>query len=248
MLGAPGGPGTDSAAIYSDDSQPPTTDISWGNFDLLNLDALEFDDGTANQNYTQNVIGDEITLTNSDAAKASNFVVKSALNDVNGASRIIAESFGGVRGSISAWDNGGVLINSNPFANGLHLTLSAAKKVSVFIDRIEIKDKLQAKDAFITANSTVDVTADDQVVSVASTSFITLTSDSATQTDRSFTLSTTSIDTGHRVTIVYTDTQNCEILDSGNMKVAGTWACSEDASIQFVFDGTDWIELSRAAP
>lgn len=93
--------------------------------------------------------------------------------------------------------------------------------------------------------TTVAVTADNQAVSAAGFGVILLTSDNATATNRTFTLTASAI-AGHRVTLVLDDTDAVELVDTGIQKLNGNWIpLARYASIELVSDGTNWIETSR---
>lgn len=92
----------------------------------------------------------------------------------------------------------------------------------------------------------VALTADNQAVSAVGTGFIQLTSDNATATNRTFTLTASPI-VGHTVTLESTDGTNlCEIADTGIQKLAGTWTCAQYDTLTLISDGTNWLEVTRA--
>lgn len=88
------------------------------------------------------------------------------------------------------------------------------------------------------------LSADDTVIR-PQTSFYVIDSDSVTAADRTFTLDTT-VPQGTEVTFVWSGNAG-ELLDTGNQKLSADWTPDGDDSITLIFDGTDWIELSRSA-
>ena len=77
-----------------------------------------------------------------------------------------------------------------------------------------------------------------------------LTSDSATATDRTFTLHD-GAKMGHQLTIVFeSSSYACELASSGNVKLANgiTWlANAAYDSLQLQWNGTYWVELGRSS-
>lgn len=91
----------------------------------------------------------------------------------------------------------------------------------------------------------VALTADNQAVTATGTGFIQLTSDNSTATNRTFTLTASSL-VGHTVTLESTDATNvCELADTATQQIAGTWTCAQYDTITLISDGTRWIEIGR---
>jgi len=91
----------------------------------------------------------------------------------------------------------------------------------------------------------VALTADNQAVTATGVGVILLTSDDATATARTFTLTASTL-VGHTVTLVWDDTDAGELADSGTQKLNGIWTpLARYAILVLVSDGTNWIETSR---
>jgi len=99
--------------------------------------------------------------------------------------------------------------------------------------------------------STVSLTADNQVVSAADRSFISLSSDDGTASNRTFVL-TQSTSAGQVLTIEWTGTNAGELVDdsaqsgAGNHRLSATWTPTQHDTISFISNGTDWLETSRS--
>ncbi len=92
----------------------------------------------------------------------------------------------------------------------------------------------------------VALTADNQAVSPVGTGFIQLTSDNATATNRTFTLTASAL-VGHTITLESTDATNvCEIADTSLQQLSATWTCAQYDTLTLISDGTRWIEVTRA--
>lgn len=92
--------------------------------------------------------------------------------------------------------------------------------------------------------STVSLTADNQAVTVGNSSFIVLSSNNATSTNRTFTLSN-GLQNGQVLTILLT-TNNAELADSGNCALASTFAMNSNDTISLIWNGSTWYETSRS--
>lgn len=96
-------------------------------------------------------------------------------------------------------------------------------------------------------SSATELTADDQALSVASKALIFLTSDDGTAANRTFTL--TGGEAGQVVTLYWNDTDEGELADTGTTLLTAAWAPTNvGESLVLVFDGTNYTEISRAAP
>ena len=92
----------------------------------------------------------------------------------------------------------------------------------------------------------VNLLADNTAVATTNRFLITLSSDSTTATDRTFTLATGV--TGQTLKIVWTHATNRgEMADTGIQKLSAAWSPDQDDTISLVFDGTNWYETSRSA-
>lgn len=99
-----------------------------------------------------------------------------------------------------------------------------------------------------TAGSTVALTADNQSVTTNTTSFILLTSDNVTATNRTFVLSDGN-NSGQRLTLMWNDATNAgELADTGNCKLSAIWTLSGNQyyTLNLIWDGTNWVEIGRS--
>ena len=87
--------------------------------------------------------------------------------------------------------------------------------------------------------------ADDQVVSTAEQTFIKLSSNVAQPASRTFTL-TDGDYTGHLI-IIEIIAGSAELPETGNMKIQGTWRPNAFDAITLIWDGTYWVQTSRAS-
>lgn len=87
--------------------------------------------------------------------------------------------------------------------------------------------------------------ADNTIVDVSAASLLRLSSDSATATTRTFTL--TAPTNGYtKLTILFMSaTNSCELLSTGNAKLQSTWTPLQYESLFLQWDGTFWVEISR---
>lgn len=98
----------------------------------------------------------------------------------------------------------------------------------------------------------VNLTADNQVITVGNRSFIRITSDSATATDRTFVL-TQGTRNGHILVLQWNDATNLgELVDDaannggGNIRLSATWLPTQYDTLTLISTGTDWIEIGRS--
>ena len=112
---------------------------------------------------------------------------------------------------------------------------------------------LDVAKGFGTRDETVtQFTADNTTVTVGNRSYLKVSSNNATATNRTFIL--TQGVAGQRLVIqnVSTGTNKVELIDDsaqsggGNHRLASTWASDQYDTIELIFDGTDWIEISRS--
>jgi hypothetical protein len=92
----------------------------------------------------------------------------------------------------------------------------------------------------------VSLTADDTAITVQGKKFILLSSDSGTAADRTFTLTTASVNSGHSMTLCWSGANAGEMLDTGNQKLSSAWTPTDDDCLELIFDGTDWLETNRS--
>lgn len=97
-------------------------------------------------------------------------------------------------------------------------------------------------------SKTVDITADDQAVTVNDKSYVKFTSDSATSTSRTIVLGDGGME-GQVLTLQWAEdaaTGAGEIADGTNTQLAGTWTPDINDTLSLIWDGTDWIETARS--
>ena len=94
-------------------------------------------------------------------------------------------------------------------------------------------------------SSTVSLIGDNQAVTVGNSSFIILSSNNTTATNRTFTLSS-GLQSGQVLTILLT-TNNAELADSGNCALASTFSMNSNDTISLIWNGSTWYETSRSA-
>lgn len=106
-------------------------------------------------------------------------------------------------------------------------------------------------DTYLAGKSkTVAVAGDDQAVTATGVGMILLTSDSATATDRTITLTASAL-VGHKVTLMLNDTSTdlVELEDTGIQKLNGGWLpATRYETLTLLSDGTNWNEVSRSVP
>ena len=96
----------------------------------------------------------------------------------------------------------------------------------------------------------VTITGDNQAVTVGNVSYIRLTSTSNTSNQRTFTLSN-GLQQGQILILEWTgNPREGELADGGNCRLSTTWPATTnqvDDTITLIWDGTNWVELSRVA-
>jgi hypothetical protein len=96
----------------------------------------------------------------------------------------------------------------------------------------------------IRPSTTVNLTADGQAVTVGNASFLVLSSNNATATSRTFTLSN-GLQNGQILVILLT-LNSAELVDSGNCALASTFAMSVNDTITLIWNGSSWYETARS--
>jgi hypothetical protein len=99
----------------------------------------------------------------------------------------------------------------------------------------------------------VALTADDQIVTTIGRGHIALSSDDAVAANRTFVLSAGVA--GQRLLLEWVGANAGELIDdsansdSGNVRLsgAGNWTPLEHDVLSLLFNGTDWLEVSRAS-
>lgn len=96
----------------------------------------------------------------------------------------------------------------------------------------------------IRPSTTVSLTADNQAVTVGNSSFLVLSSNNATATNRTFTLSS-GLQSGQVLVILLT-LNGAELTDSGNCNLASTYAMGVGDTISLIWNGSTWYETGRS--
>ena len=92
--------------------------------------------------------------------------------------------------------------------------------------------------------STINLTADNQAITVGNALFIQLFSNNATATNRTFTLSN-GLQAG-QILIIVLVLNKAELLDSGNCNLASTYAINVGGTISLIWNGSTCYETSRS--
>lgn len=97
--------------------------------------------------------------------------------------------------------------------------------------------------------ASVELTADDQAVTVASLGMITLTSDDGTAANRTFTLAAGG-EAGQVLILYWNDADEGQLADTGTvLLVGGAWEpTAVGQTLVLINDGTNWTEISRSTP
>jgi hypothetical protein len=101
-------------------------------------------------------------------------------------------------------------------------------------------------ESVITKKTDTNLTADDTVIDPINKTFLLMSSDDGTASNRTFTISTTSVEDGHRITLCWSGANAGELLDAGNHKLSAAWTPTDDDCLELIFDGTDWLETNRS--
>lgn len=96
-------------------------------------------------------------------------------------------------------------------------------------------------------STAVSLTADNQAVTPGAASRIQLSSDNPTATNRTFTLSATGAITGQIYVIIAPAANACEIADTGIQMLSAAWSPDANDTLTLLFNGTNFIELTRSA-
>jgi hypothetical protein len=104
-----------------------------------------------------------------------------------------------------------------------------------------------------TEPTTVNLTGDNQIVTVGNSSFIKLSSNNATATNRTFCL--TAGTTG-QILVLEVILNKAELQNNANpcggagttpLIAAATWTPDASDIMELIYDGTNWLQISRAA-
>lgn len=153
----------------------------------------------------------------------------------------------GIRNQITS-GSGKWFIYSSGSAASAHDGLFSFGKITAPSVAVDIDGGLSIN----SSGSVVNLTADNQVVTVGDRSYIRLSSNNATATNRTFVLTRSTRD-GHVLVLEWTGTNAGELVDDsaqnggGNHRLAGTWTPTQYDTLTLISNGTDWCEISRAA-
>jgi hypothetical protein len=142
---------------------------------------------------------------------------------------------------VSAW--GGTLTFEGATADAYETSIAITDPTA---DRTITVPNASGTVTLAQASTTTALTADNQAVTPGSNTRLQLTSDDATATNRTFTLSATGAITGQIYILIGPATNQCEIADTGIQVLSATWSPTTGDSLTLLFDGTSFIELARA--
>lgn len=93
----------------------------------------------------------------------------------------------------------------------------------------------------------VAITADDTSIVVGKESMIELTSNSASASARTFTLSNSPLGAGHELFLYFASgsSYTAQLADSGTMKLISVWEPLQYDWLHLISDGTNWNEVGR---
>lgn len=132
---------------------------------------------------------------------------------------------------------GGDCVNSSQPCGGVVL-YGGRSTGSAADGTVEVDGVLELKETIIA------LTADDQNMD-PDTSYIGFTSDNATSTLRTFTISLNA-QKGAILTLCQTSANASELLDSGNVNIAGTMTFGQGDCISLISNGSIWFETARS--
>lgn len=144
---------------------------------------------------------------------------------------------------LSAWGGSLIMPSRTPFNPNKYTKLTnvepTAARTSTLPDSTGTLMQAQA-------STTTALTADNQAVTPGANRILQLTSDNATATNRTFTLSATGAITGMTYILIGPASNQCELADTGIQKLSATWTPGPTDTLTLLFDGTNFIELARA--
>jgi hypothetical protein len=103
---------------------------------------------------------------------------------------------------------------------------------------------LQVNGGFSLSSTTVNLTADNQVITVGNFSNIKLNSNNATSANRTFTLSNGLVD--GQMLMIYPAAGAAQLLDAGNVNIAGNFNFGVEDVLHLVWIGNKWLQVSRS--
>lgn len=107
---------------------------------------------------------------------------------------------------------------------------------------------LETGQAFQALSKTVLLTADNQAVTVGLETMLLIGSDNTTATNRTFTLTPSTVGAGHVLRIEFNtgSSTTAQLADSGTMKLNGDWLPVQYDTLTLQSDGTNWVEVARS--
>lgn len=129
----------------------------------------------------------------------------------------------------------------------INLYQTSVGTVDPTADRTQYRPNASGIYTLAQAATVVAVTGDNQAVTPGTSTFITFTSDDATGTNRTITLSATGATVGERYTLVAPATNALEMADSGTAVLSAAWSPNANDTLTLIFDGTNFLEVSRSA-
>lgn len=167
----------------------------------------------------------------------------------NGTDNAFSKFNGATRSATSAADVDFIIASTNQ-ASMMFMDCSADTigfKTNAPVVTIDINGGLATR----SSGSIVNLTADNQTVTVGDRSYIRLASDSAVAGDRTFILTQSTRD-GHRLVLEWTGTNAAELVDDsaqsggGNHRLSATWTPTQYDTLELISNGTDWVEITRS--
>jgi hypothetical protein len=142
------------------------------------------------------------------------------------------------------WGGTGTLIWEGATANASETTLAVTDPTA---DRTITVPDATGTVTLAQASAAVSLTADNQAVTPGEATRIQLSSNDATSTNRTFTLSATGAITGQIYVLIAPATNAAELADTGIQDLSATWTTTADDTLTLMFDGTNFIEIARSA-
>lgn len=143
-------------------------------------------------------------------------------------------------------------VNAQTGATNNYAAVFATGNVGIGVTTPAVKLDIDGGISLRDSGSTNTITADDTTITVGDRSYIKISSDSSTATDRTFIL-TQSTRSGQIVILEFvgTGTNTAELADdaamaAGNIRLSATWNPTQYDTITLISNGTDWVELSRS--
>jgi hypothetical protein len=197
--------------------------------------ALVFEGASANDFEVSIVPADvtaDVTYLLPDAAAGSYAVMSSAL----------ATNAPNIANSVTGASN--ALVFEGATADNFETSIVATDPTA---DRTVTVPNATGTVALSQASTAVALAGDNQAVTPGAASVIQLSSDDATATNRTFTLSATDAITGQIYVIIAPAANACEIADTGIQVLSAAWSPNASDTLTLLFNGTNFIELARSA-